>query len=92
MNKTQLIDFVAEMNDVPTKAAAKRIVDNIFDTISDAIALGEDVAISGFGTFHVVERAEREGRNPQDGSVLHIPAKSVAKFRASRKLKEAVNA
>lgn len=92
MNKTNLIEQIATLNDVASKAAAGRIVDSVFDQITSALVSGEEVAIAGFGAFHVVARKEREGRNPQNGEALTIPAKNVPKFRAGKKFKDAVNA
>ena len=92
MNKSDLIEFVATSDDIQSKAAAKRVVDATVDKIVEAIASGEDLSIAGLGTFYVVDREAREGRNPQTGAALTIPAKSVPKFRAGSKLKTAVNA
>lgn len=92
MNKSDLIDFIAELEDVASKASAKRILDAVLDKLVAEIATGEAVALSGLGTFHVVAREAREGRNPQTGAAIQIPAKNVPKFRAGTKLKEAVNA
>ena len=92
MNKSGLIEKIAILEDVASKAAAGRIVDALFEAISTTLAAGEEVAIAGIGTFHVVDRNAREGRNPQTGETIQIPAKRVAKFRAGKKLKDAVNA
>lgn len=92
MNKSDLIEFVAELEDVQSKAAAKRVVDALVEKIVEAVATGDDLSIAGLGTFYVVARNSREGRNPQTGEALTIPAKNVPKFRAGTKLKEAVNA
>jgi DNA-binding protein HU-beta len=91
MNKTALIELIAEHQDVGSKAAAKRILDATFDALGEAIVNG-GASISGIGTFHVVDRDARTGRNPQTGAEIQIPAKRVPKFRPSTKLKEAVNA
>lgn len=92
MNKSDLIEFVATQEDVQSKAAAKRVVDSLVDKVVEAVASGEDLSIAGLGTFYVVAREAREGRNPQTGEALTIPAKNVPKFRAGSKLKSAVNA
>lgn len=92
MNKSDLIEYVSTLDDVQSKAAAKRVVDLAVDKIVEAIASGEALSIAGLGTFYVVARESREGRNPQTGEALTIPAKSVPKFRAGSKLKAAVNA
>ena len=91
-NKSDLIEFVSNQVDVPSKAAAKRIVDALVDHVVAEIATGHDLSVSGLGTFYTVEREAREGRNPQTGEALSIPAKTVPKFRAGSKLKSAVNA
>lgn len=91
MNKSDIIEFTANLEDVASKASAKRIIDAVIDHLVEGIATGSDVAISGLGTFHVVAREAREGRNPQTGEALQIPAKNVPKFRAGAKLKAAVN-
>lgn len=90
-NKSDLIEFVANQEDVASKAAAKRIIDSLVDHVVTSIASGEDLSIAGLGTFYTVSREAREGRNPQTGEALQIPAKDVPKFRAGSKLKTAVN-
>lgn len=77
----------AEMD---TKAAAERAVDAVLDTIMKTMGRGEDVAITGFGTFRVAKRAAREGRNPKTGEKIQIKASIKPKFRAGKALKEAV--
>lgn len=91
MNKSDLIEFVSTLEDVQSKAAGKRVVDALVDKIVEAVASGEDLSIAGLGTFYVVAREAREGRNPQTGAALQIPAKKVPKFRAGSKLKAEVN-
>ena len=73
-----------------TKASAQRAVEAVFDTITKTLSRGEDVAITGFGTFRVVKRAAREGRNPKTGEKIQIQASVKPKFRAGKALKEAV--
>ena len=73
-----------------TKAASQRVVEAVFDTITKTLGRGEDVAISGFGTFRVAKRAAREGRNPKTGEKIQIAASVKPKFRAGKALKEAV--
>ena len=73
-----------------TKAAAHRAVEAVFDSITKTMARGEDVAITGFGTFRVAKRAAREGRNPKTGEKIQIAASVKPKFRAGKSLKEAV--
>lgn len=87
MNKTQLIDKVAEKAEI-TKADAKKAVDALFEAVGDALLDANDgkVAILGFGTFSVSERGERIGRNPQTKQEITIPAKKVIKFKAGSEL------
>ena len=73
-----------------TKAESERAVDAVFDTIVKTMSRGEEVAITGFGTFRVVKRAARMGRNPKTGESIQIKASTKPKFRAGKVLKEAV--
>lgn len=90
MNKSQLVDKIAAEADI-SKAAAGRVLDAFLNTVSDSLKAGDDVALVGFGTFAVKERAERTGRNPQTGKEIIIPAGKVPGFRAGKALKEALN-
>ncbi len=90
MNKTQLIDKIAANADI-TKAAAGRVVDAIVASITESLQKGDDVALVGFGTFTVRDRAARTGRNPQTGKEIQIAAAKVPAFRAGKGLKDAVN-
>ena len=90
MNKTQLIDKIAENADI-TKASAGRAVDAIIEAVSDSLKSGDTVQLVGFGTFSVRERSARTGRNPQTGKEISIPAAKVPGFKAGKALKEAVN-
>ena len=75
---------------IETKVQAHKVVEAVFDTIGKTMGRGEDVAITGFGTFRVVKRAAREGRNPKTGEKIQIAASVKPKFRAGKVLKEAV--
>ncbi len=90
MNKTELIDAVAEGADI-SKAAATRAVDTMLDSISKTLANGDQVTLVGFGTFSVKARAARTGRNPRTGEAINIPAAKVPGFKAGKALKDAVN-
>ena len=90
MNKTELIDAVAEGADI-SKAAATRAVDTVLDSISKSLANGDPVTLVGFGTFSVKDRAARTGRNPRTGEPIDIPAAKVPGFKAGKALKDAVN-
>jgi DNA-binding protein HU-beta len=90
MTKDGLIEAVMKAAGLETKASAHRIVESLFDTITKTLGRGEDVAITGFGTFRVVKRAARMGVNPKTGEKIHIAASVKPKFRAGKGLKEAV--
>ncbi|ASP39725.1 DNA-binding protein HU [Bacterioplanes sanyensis] len=90
MNKSELIDAIAASADIP-KAAAGRALDAMIDTIGGALKEGDQVALVGFGTFQVKDRAARTGRNPQTGAPIEIKAAKVPSFKAGKALKDAVN-
>lgn len=89
MNKTDLVNAVAESSDLSKKDAGKA-VDAVFETITDSLSNGDKVQIIGFGNFEVRDRAARKGRNPQTGEEIQIPASKVPAFRAGKALKDAV--
>ena len=90
MNKTELIDAIAEIADLP-KASASRALDAVLDSITNQLKAEEQVALVGFGTFTVKHRNARTGRNPQTGAAIEIKASKVASFKAGKALKDAVN-
>ncbi|MBA7669214.1 DNA-binding protein HU [subsurface metagenome] len=89
MNKAELVEEVADQTGL-TKRASREAVDAIISAITDSLTREERVTLVGFGSFQVMERKARKGRNPQTGRELQIPAKKVPKFKAGRGLKEAV--
>lgn len=89
MNKTELINSVAEMSELSKKDATKA-VDAVFNTIQNTLAKEEKVQLIGFGNFEVRERAARKGRNPQTGEEIEIPASKVPAFKPGKALKDAV--
>lgn len=90
MNKKGLVEAVMKAAGMSTKAESERAVEAVFDTIVKTMGHGEEVAITGFGTFRVAKRAAREGRNPKTGEKIQIKASVKPKFRAGKLLKEAV--
>jgi nucleoid DNA-binding protein len=90
MNKTELIDAVAEKANA-SKAAAGAVIGAALEAITEAVAKGESVQFIGFGTFSVQERAARTGRNPQTGKEMKIAAKKVVRFKAGAALTAAAN-
>jgi len=90
VNKTELIDKVAQSADM-NKAAATRAVEAIFNTIAASLREGDSVTLTGFGTFSVSNRSARNGRNPRTGETITIAASRNPKFKAGKGLKDAVN-
>ncbi|MDY6009530.1 MAG: HU family DNA-binding protein [Duodenibacillus sp.] len=90
MNKNELVEQIAQAADI-SKGKAALALDAFVAAVTDSLKKGEDVSLVGFGTFTVSERAARTGRNPQTGAEIKIEASNVPKFRAGKKLKDAVN-
>ncbi len=90
MNKTELVNAVAESAELSKKDATKA-VDAVFDAIQEALSNGDKVQLIGFGNFEVRERSARKGRNPQTGEEIEIAASKVPAFKPGKQLKEAVN-
>ncbi|MFZ5723037.1 MAG: HU family DNA-binding protein [Pseudomonadota bacterium] len=90
MNKSELIDRIAESADL-SKADAGRALDAAIETITAALKKGDQVALVGFGTFVVKERAARTGRNPQTGKEITIAAAKAPAFKPGKALKDALN-
>lgn len=90
MNKQELIKEVAEQSDLTQKQAAAAI-DALFGTITDALAQGDKVSISGFGIFEVRTRKERLGIVPRTNEKITIPASKAPAFKAGKQLKDRVN-
>lgn len=91
MNKTELIAAMAEKAEISKKDAEKALT-AFTNVVADVLVDGDKVAITGFGTFEVVERAERQGRNPATGESITIAASKSPKFKAGKALKDAVKA
>ncbi|QSS98470.1 HU family DNA-binding protein [Pontibacillus sp. ALD_SL1] len=89
MNKTDLINAVAEKSDLSKKDATKA-VDAVFDSITETLQDGDKVQLIGFGNFEVRERAARKGRNPQTGQEIEISASKVPAFKPGKALKDSV--
>ena len=90
MSKSELIDAIAESAEL-TKADAGRALDGFIGAVTKALSSGDSVALVGFGTYAVKERAERKGRNPQTGAEITIKAAKIPSFKAGKSLKDAVN-
>ena len=89
MNKSELVNKVAEITELSKKDAAKA-VDAVFDAIAEALQNGEKVQLVGFGNFEVRERSARKGRNPQTGEPIEIAASKTPAFKPGKSLKELV--
>ena len=89
MKKTELIEAIAQKADVP-KSQAQKYFDAFEQVVTDALKEGNEVQITGFGKFYVREQKARDGRNPQTGEKMRIPAQKVPTFSAGNSLKESV--
>lgn len=89
-SKADIIDHVSDATDT-TKADAGKAVEAVFSCITEKLGDGDKVQIAGFGTFQISERSERQGRNPQTGASITIPASKGVRFKAGKNLKETVN-
>lgn len=90
MNKSELIMKVAEDVDI-SKAKAEAAVNALINSVTEELKAGGTVALTGFGTFQVKERAARTGRNPQTGETIQIAAAKIPGFKAGKGLKDSVN-
>lgn len=89
MNKSELINAIAESTDM-SKVNAGKALDATLEAIKGALAAGENVSLVGFGTFEVRDRAARVGRNPRTGAEIQIDASKIPAFKAGKALKDAV--
>lgn len=89
MNKADLVNAVAEKTGL-TKKDASAALEAVMEAISGGLKKGKSITLTGFGTFAVAKRSAREGRNPQTGDKIKIPAKKVPKFKPGKALREAV--
>lgn len=89
MTRDQLIDHISSKAGI-AKKAAEDALKAFTDAVSAALSKGEDVALTGFGTFKISNRAARQGVNPRTGEKLQVPAMKVPKFKAGKSLKDAV--
>ncbi len=90
MNKTELIDHIAQHADI-SKAAAARALESTIGAVQSTLKKGGSVSLVGFGTFAVSTREARTGRNPRTGDEIKIKAAKVPKFRPGKALKDALN-
>ena len=91
MNKAELVDVVAEKADV-SKKEADAVLSAVIDSIMSSVAEGDKVSLVGFGSFEPRDRKARDGRNPQTGATIKIPATTVPAFSAGKGFKQLVAA
>lgn len=89
MNKAELIDMVAEKADV-SKKDADAVLSAVIESIMESVANGDKVSLVGFGSFEPRDRKARDGRNPQTGQTIKIPATTVPAFSAGKGFKQLV--
>jgi DNA-binding protein HU-beta len=89
MNKADLVARIAEEAEI-TRHQAEKALNALMDGVQDALSNGDNVTLVGFGTFSVMSRAARKGRNPQTGREIFIPASKTPKFRAGKGLRDAI--
>jgi len=89
IGKQDLVSRIAQKSGIPNKQAEK-VVNSFIDTITESMARGDEVRLTGFGTFKVTERAARKGRHPRTGQEMEIPASRRPTFTPGSKLVEAV--
>ena len=90
MNKAEFVEAIAEKADF-SKRDAETAIDAALETIEQELSRGREIALTGFGKFHVAKRSARQGRNPQTGEAIQIKASKVPRFSAGAKLKQSVN-
>lgn len=89
MNKADLVARIAQEAEI-TRRQAEKALTALMDGVQDALTQGDSVTLVGFGTFSVMSRAARKGRNPQTGREIFIPASKSPKFRAGKSLRNAI--
>lgn len=89
MNKSSLVDYMASKTG-STKKAAQDALEALIEAVINTVAKGDSVTLTGFGTFKASKRAARNGRNPQTGAVIKIPARTVPVFRPGKAFKTKV--
>ncbi len=89
MTKGELISGIAKQATI-SKASAETIINSFTESVTKTLKKGDKLTLPGFGTFSVVKRRARVGRNPQNGNEIKIPATKAAKFKAGNLLKDAV--
>ena len=89
MNKGDLVARIAKNAEL-TKRQSEKVVDVLLGSVQEALCKGEHVTLVGFGTFGILSRTARQGRNPRTGQLLMIPAHKTPKFIPGKRLREAL--
>lgn len=87
LTKSKLVDALVESSGLP-RADAAALLESLLETMKDTLAEGENLKVSGFGSFMVRTKAARRGRNPQTGGTITLPRRRVLTFKPSRKLRD----
>ncbi len=90
MNKAELVEAMAKKTE-QTKKVTEESLNALIEVITETLAKEDKIQLVGFGSFEVVKRAARKGKNPQTGEELRIPASKAPKFKAGKALKDIVN-
>ena len=90
MNKADLVTKISRDADI-TKRQAEKALTTLIDSVREALGKGDSVTLVGFGTFSVMSRAARKGRNPQTGREIFIPASKTPKFKAGKSLRQSIS-
>lgn len=91
MNKSDLVDFIAQKMNLPRKRA-ESVINTIFDTMAETLVEGGRIEIRGFGSFVSKFYEEYQGRNPRTGETIHVAPKRLPFFKVGKELREMVNA
>ena len=89
MNRADLVTRIAKDADI-TRRQAEQALNALVSSVQEALSRGDSVTLVGFGTFSVMSRAARKGRNPQTGREIFIPASKTPKFKAGKSLREVI--
>ena len=89
MNKTEFVKYIADKYDMSAKDA-KASLDIVVTSMTEALAEGETIALAGFGTFDIVEKAARTAKNPRTGESVEVPAHKAPRFKFAKSIKDSV--
>ena len=93
MSKLTKTDVIAKLADVTgtSKAQAENFLNSFMELVTNTVKVGDEITLTGFGTFRRTRRNERQGVNPKTGAKITIPASFSVNFKVGKKLKDAVN-